>query len=256
MTVTISFNDCPVVELRRYTLLGGRLPDLLAVFEHHLIEPQEDSGMAVGGTFADEDDPDCFIWLRGFPDHSARVRALETFYGGPVWARQRDAANATMVDSDDVLVLRPTQPPHKPAAAVARGGPDDQPRPERVLVGTYGLSGAGAALENWFASAVIPELEDVLGTRVGAWRTDPTANGFPRLPVRNERVLTWLAVFPGGEARDEAAARLAAATVGQELERRTSWGRTFRLTPTARSAHPASEPPSSAARVAASAPPG
>jgi hypothetical protein len=212
--------------------------------------------MAVGGTFVDEDDPDCFIWLRGFLNHGARVLALETFYGGPVWARYRDAANATMVDSDDVLVLRPTQPSHKPAAAVARGGPDDRPRLERILVGTYGLSGPGAALQNWFASAAIPELEDVLGTRLSGWRTDPTANGFPRLPVRDERVLAWLAVFPGGEARDDAATRLAAATVGQELERRTSWARIFRLTPTARSAHPASEPPSSGARVAASKPAG
>ena len=121
MTITLRFEDCPLVELRRYTLHPGRLPDLLAIFERHLIEPQEDSGMTVGGTFADEDAPDCFTWLRGFADHGARVRALETFYRGPVWARCCDAANATMVDSDDVLVLRPTQPARGPAAAVPRG---------------------------------------------------------------------------------------------------------------------------------------
>lgn len=254
MTVTLRFEDCPVVELRRYTLRPSRLPDLLAVFERHLIEPQEDSGMAVGGTFADEDAPDCFTWLRGFTDHVARVRALETFYRGPVWARYCDAANATMVDSDDVLVLRPTQPAHEPPAAVARGGPDDRPRPERILVGTYGLAGDADGLENWFARTGSPAFEDVLGTRVTAWRTDPTPNGFPRLPVRDERALAFLAVFPDGDARDGAAARLAANDVGRELDRRTSWRRTFRLTPTSRSAHPATEPPRARAATRDAAP--
>ena len=243
MMVTLRFADCPLVELRRYTLHPGRLPDLLEVFERHLIEPQEDSGMTVGGTFADEDDPDCFTWLRGFTDHDARVRALETFYGGPVWARYSDAANATMVDSDDVLVLRPTRPERGPAAAVPRGQPDDRPRVERALVGTCGPAADADALEHWFATAGAPALDDVLGVRVTAWRTDPTPNGFPRLPVRDERALAWLAVFPDRDARDRAAARLAAADVGRELDRRTSWRRTFRLAPTARSAHPAAEPP-------------
>jgi hypothetical protein len=247
MMITLPFEDCSVVELRRYALHPGRLPDLLAVFERHLIEPQEDSGMTVGGTFADEDDPDCFTWLRGFADHGARVRALEKFYGGAVWARHCDAANATMVDSDDVLVLRPTQPARAPAAAVPRGGPEHRPGPERVLVGTYGLAAEADALENWFATTGGPALEDVLGTPLAAWRTDPTPNGFPRLPVRDERALAWLAVFPDAAARDGAAARLVAADVGRELDRRTSWQRTFRLAPTARSAHPAAEPPARAA---------
>ncbi len=232
-----------MIELRRYALHPGRLPDLLAVFERHLIEPQEDNGMTVGGTFADEDNPDCFTWLRGFADHGARVRALETFYCGPVWARYGHEANATMVDSDDVLMLRPTQPAHRPAAAVPRGGPDDRPRLERVLVGTNGLPADADAVEDWFATTGSSAFEEVLGTRVTAWRTDPTPNGFPRLPVRDERALAWLAVFPDGDARDTAAARLAAADVGRELDRWTSWRRTIRLAPTARSAHPAAELP-------------
>jgi NIPSNAP len=242
MTVALWFEDCPVIELRRYSLHPGRLPDLLAVFERYLIEPQERSGMTVGGTFADEDDPASFTWLRGFADHDSRVRALETFYLGPVWARHRDAANATMVDSDDVLLLRPTQPRRGPAPAVHRGGPDDRPRPERVLIGTHGLGAADAdAHERWFATTGCTAIAEILGARVAAWRTDPTPNGFPQLPVRDERALAWLAVFPDGDARDAAAARLAAADVTQDLVRRTTWQRTFRLAPTVRSAHPAAE---------------
>jgi hypothetical protein len=34
-------------------------------------------------------------------------RALEAFYGGPVWKAHSRAANDTMIDSDNVLLLRP-----------------------------------------------------------------------------------------------------------------------------------------------------
>ena len=47
------------------------------------------------------------MWLRGFESMAARGAALPAFYGGPVWRAHRDTANATMVDSDDALLLEP-----------------------------------------------------------------------------------------------------------------------------------------------------
>ncbi|MGW0809411.1 hypothetical protein [Nonomuraea sp. NPDC002799] len=44
--------------------------------------------------------------MRGFTGMPARRAALERFYGGPVWQAHRDAANATLLDSDDVLLPR------------------------------------------------------------------------------------------------------------------------------------------------------
>src|SRR5258706_9972228 len=63
--------------------------------------------MRVLGQFRDKDEPDRFVWLRGFRDMPSRAEALQSFYGGPVWKAHRSAANATMIDSDDVLLLRP-----------------------------------------------------------------------------------------------------------------------------------------------------
>src|SRR5260370_31411060 len=63
--------------------------------------------MRVLGQFRDSDDANRFVWLRGFRDMPSRAEALGAFYGGPVWKANRTAANATMVDSDDVLLLRP-----------------------------------------------------------------------------------------------------------------------------------------------------
>jgi hypothetical protein len=98
---------CPVVELRQYRLHPGQREVLISLFDRELVETQEAVGMAVLGQFRDLDDPDRFVWLRGFDDMPRRAQALRRFYGGPVWAAHKNQANATMIDSDDVLLLRP-----------------------------------------------------------------------------------------------------------------------------------------------------
>jgi hypothetical protein len=55
------------------------------------------------------DDPNRFIWLRGFADMTTRAQALHVF-GGP-FGKHREAANETMIDSDNVLLLRPADRP-------------------------------------------------------------------------------------------------------------------------------------------------
>ena len=100
---------CPVVELRQYALVPGQRETLIALFEREFIETQEARGMTVIGQFRDLNNPDRFVWLRGFDDMPTRARALHEFYGGPVWKTHREAANATMIDSDNVLLLRPAR---------------------------------------------------------------------------------------------------------------------------------------------------
>src|SRR5262249_34890767 len=99
-----------VLELRQYTLHPGGRDVLIDLFDREFVEPQEAVGMHVVGQFRDLDDPDRFVWLRGFTDMISRADALAAFYGGPVWQAHRGAANATMVDSDNVLLLRPVYP--------------------------------------------------------------------------------------------------------------------------------------------------
>src|SRR5260370_19944757 len=98
---------CPIVELRQYALHQGKRDVLIDLFDREFIEPQEALGMKVIGQFRDVDNRDRFVWLRGFHDMASRAQALQEFYGGPVWKAHREAANATMVDSDNVLLLRP-----------------------------------------------------------------------------------------------------------------------------------------------------
>lgn len=159
---------CNIVELRRYTLHPGTRETLIELFDRAFIEPQEAAGMAVLGQFRDLDDADSFVWLRGFPDMQSRRRGLEAFYGGPVWERHRDAANATMIDSDNVLLLRPTRPlDHDPTRRTTRGDAD-----RRLTISIHHVE-PGAAID-------MPS--DALATLV----TEHSPNTFPALPVRED----------------------------------------------------------------------
>lgn len=181
-----------VIELRQYTLHGGRRDELIALFERAFIEPQERVGAHVLGTFRDLDDPDRFVWLRGFRDMPARKIALEDFYCGPVWLAHRAAANATMVDSDNVLLLRqirwrddPDGPAHRSSASVIR-------------IAIQSLRGVDpAAFEAFFAATVQPRIIAAGGHVLATLTTETSANNFPRLPVREkDSVFVWLARFP------------------------------------------------------------
>ncbi|MEU1516660.1 NIPSNAP family protein [Streptomyces sp. NPDC005811] len=159
-----------IVELRRYTLHPGARETLIALFEREFVTGQQEAGITVGGRFRDLGDPDRFVWLRAFPDMERRRRALEAFYGGPVWARHRDAANATMADSDDVLLLR---------------GPGFLPEPgAREVTVTLCRPSDAAAFEAYAARH--------LGPGHALHRTEEAENDFPRLPVRTgEDVRVW-----------------------------------------------------------------
>jgi len=194
--------EAGVVEFRQYTLRPGQREVLIDLFDREFVESQEVQGMQVMGQFRDLDRPDLFVWMRAFRDMAARQRALEGFYGGPVWAAHRDAANATMIDSDNVLLLRPAWP----GAGQATG-----PRP---VAGTpaaaagvvdatvfYLREPAGPALLE-LARGLLSSILGDGGARQVAWYvTEPAANNFPRLPVREgEHVLLGLALFDSAEA--------------------------------------------------------
>lgn len=189
---------CPVVELRQYTLHPGRRDALIELFDREFVESQEEQGATILGQFRDLDDPDRFVWLRGFPDMRRRAEALEAFYGGPVWKAHRDAANATMVDSDDVLLLRPASPHGGfPAPASARPAPGEpHPSPPSVILATilYGHSPFDAAFTDFFDERVRPALAETGAEPLAYLESEHAPNTFPALPVRTgEEVFVWFA---------------------------------------------------------------
>lgn len=201
---------CPVVELRQYTLVPGERETLIALFEREFIETQEATGMTVIGQFRDLNNPDRFVWLRGFNDMEARAAQLGEFYGGPVWKAHRDAANATMIDSDNVLLLRPSSPTsgfHLEGARRAPLGSNTQR--EGLLVATiYHLGKTkGADFARFFERELRPHLAQVGISVLASFITETHRNTFPRLPVREDAsVFVWFSHFPDREAYEKAAA--------------------------------------------------
>ena len=76
---------------------------LIELFEREFIESQEALGMTLVGQFRDLDDPNRFVWLRGFADMTTRAQALHDFYGGPIW---KSPSRSSQRD-DDRLRQRP-----------------------------------------------------------------------------------------------------------------------------------------------------
>jgi hypothetical protein len=226
-------------------LASGARGALVELFERHLIEPQEAVGIRVGGTFCDLEDPDRFVWFREFPDMDARRRSLEAFYFGPVWREYREAANATMLDSDNVLLLRPTSPPHP-------GSPPAGPRPpadsvpltdEQVVVGVWEYP-SDERFTAWLATTAFSALEDVLATEVAAWQTEPAPSTFPALPVRDTNAFVWSASFPDATTAATATSRLAtdvlwAGSIAPRITAKIQQQQILRLQPTTRSQHQA-----------------
>ena len=191
-----------VLELRQYTLHPGRRDTLIELFDGELVEPQEAAGMRLYGQFRDLDDEDRFVWLRGFPDMATRAEALSAFYGGPVWREHREAANATMIDSDDVLLLRPAAADTGFDLPASR--PDAEPS-SLVTVTLYHLPPrAGDEFADLFLREVRPLLADLGAPPLACLRTEPSENNFPALPVRTgENVFAWVAAFADQDAHLE-----------------------------------------------------
>jgi hypothetical protein len=113
---------------------------------------------------------------------AARARALEAFYGGPVWKEHGPAANATMVDHTDVLLLKPAG-----GTAGFRFDPRLRPAPGSPAI----AGGVVIATIDHLSGPPSPDAAAEPGDAGGAailarLVTERARNGFPRLPVRED----------------------------------------------------------------------
>ncbi|HEY1994206.1 MAG TPA: hypothetical protein VGG81_07365, partial [Edaphobacter sp.] len=138
-------------------------------------------------------------WLRGFPDMNKRSHMLSAFYDGPVWRVHRDAANATMIDSDNVLLLRPCSPAEWTSANGAGMGSfgGDALRDPLIVANIHYVDrSAISEFAQFFDKTMRPALTNTGAEVIAVFETEAASNTFPRLPVREgETVLVWLAAF-------------------------------------------------------------
>jgi len=194
----------PIVELRMYTLHAGRRAELIELFEREFVESQEAVGIQVLGQFYDLDDPQRFVWLRGFNDMSARAQSLHAFYGGPIWKAHREAANATMIDSDNVLLLCRAHPTSGFSFKDGnRPAPDSRVEQGGFVIATiyYFDAPADPDFIDYFEDSIHPMLVAAGASILAYFVTEDSPNTFPALPVREgEYVFVWFAGFQDRDA--------------------------------------------------------
>jgi hypothetical protein len=203
---------CPIVELRQYTLHPGKRDVLIELFDREFVESQEALGMKIIGQFRDLDNPNRFVWLRGFRDMPSRAQALKDFYGGPVWKAHREAANATMIDSDNVLLLHLANPTWgfflesktRPPAG------SNETRSELIVAAIYYFDApVDAPFVQFFEKTVKPAVIGSVATVLAYFVTEDSENTFPALPVREgENVFAWFARFNDAAAYERHIAAL------------------------------------------------
>ena len=236
---------CPVVELRQYKLHPGKRDILINLFDREFIESQEAVGIKVIGQFRDVDHPDHFVWLRGFRDMTSRAKALTDFYSGPVWKAHREAANATMIDSDNVLLLRPAVPMSGFSLENTKRPPvgSDEVQTSLVVTTIYYFENPVAPDFISFFEQTLKPLATSLGATVSAYFvTENSENTFPALPVgAGENVFIWFSIFQNSAAYENYAAALSQSErwhgeisdgLGHYLDRAPE---VLKLSPTARS---------------------
>jgi NIPSNAP len=235
----------PIVELRQYELRPGQREALITLFDREFVDSQEELGIAVLGQFRDLDNPDRFVWLRGFETMPGRAEALSGFYGGPVWRASRSAANATMIDSDNVLLLRPASARSGfPAPGAARPTVRHTKSAASLVLATiyYRDRPFDDEFLDFFDSQARPALAEAGTEPLACLQTEYAENTFPALPVRaGEHAFVWFARFSSAAQ---------ASACEDRLSRSDSWQRRalpvlsamttgaperLRLAPTARS---------------------
>ena len=228
---------CSVVELRQYTLVRGGREVLISLFEEQFIETQEATGMTVIGQFRDLNNPDRFVWLRGFSDMVSRARQLEEFYGGPVWKKYREAANATMIDSDNVLLLRPARSQSGFSLENAKRPPVGARENANglILATIFHLTGSRDSFIELHKTEIVPVLTKHGALILATFVTENHPNTFPALPVREGvNVFVAFSRFANRDAYEQHASAVADSTRGKQSAL-IKTVETLLLAPTARS---------------------
>jgi hypothetical protein len=227
-----------VVELRQYTLYPSRRDDLIELFDREFVETQEATGMHIVAQFRDLDDPDRYVWIRGFTDMTSRTAALQAFYGGPVWKQHGPAAASTMIDSDDVLLLEPAFDgaglTHPPAPRPSGAGVDVPAA--TIVVTIHEVPEQPSTVEICEFATESDAIAEAHGARSLAWYVTETAeNTFPALPVRTDvSVVVNIAAFDDAEQHRAFVSRPTAP--GGDRSLHSTATSQLRLAPTGRSA--------------------
>ena len=177
-------------ELRNYSTRPGRRDALVDLFERHFLDAYEAAGARVVGTFMNQRDPDRWVWIRAFADNRARGEALDGFYRSPEWLARRAAANDTIADISDALLLRLRFGEF--ASLRAPDGDSGQPASVVECLRWFPREGQAARLADRVLADLVPLLARLGAIAAAVLESVALPNSYPRLPLREDAAVVVL----------------------------------------------------------------
>lgn len=183
-----------VLELRNYLLKPNTIENFRKLFNDRFVEPMKELEGFTVGQFRTNDDPDRFVWMRGFTDMKSRFNFLNAFYlSNPVWKKYRGDANAMIVNSDNVYLLRPLE---INKLKVNKAQHQFENKNAVVVVDFYVCNSTLGKTIALFETDFIPFLKSLKVNDVTLWVSEMSENDFPRLPVfQDKNLLVSITVF-------------------------------------------------------------
>jgi hypothetical protein len=93
-----------IVEVRKYTIKTGLRAKFIEFFETRAVPAMREVGMEIVGPLLDVENPDVFVFLRGFPSLEERDRMKKEFYEGELWINELEAIAMPMLERYEVIL--------------------------------------------------------------------------------------------------------------------------------------------------------
>jgi hypothetical protein len=196
--------DFQVIEFRRYTIKDGKREGFAEYFESYFPEAFQQMGAMAFGQFFERKNPVGFTWIRGFKNTDARAVVNAGFYYGPLWREHASTMNSLIVDSDNVLLLRPLSPERGVTIL-----PSVDPVTERkgaqgvVVAQIFAVKANSVDTFARQAEAAFADYRAAGAREAGVLITLDAPNNFPQLPVRTDGpYLVWLGIIKDNQTLD------------------------------------------------------
>jgi len=196
--------DYPVIELRRYSIKEGERERFTKRFESYFPEAIQQTGAIVAGEFLERANHSMFTWIRGFHDMDDRARLNAALYFGPVWKEHRSQMNELLVDSDNVLLLRPLDADRGVLVLPAVDPAKENSAQGVAVAQVFAIKPDAVQTFSQQAQAAFARYRAAGAHEAGLLVTLDAPNNFPQLPVRTDGpYLVWLGVLKDNQALEQ-----------------------------------------------------
>ncbi len=198
-------NDYRAIEFRRYIIKDGEREHFSQYFDSYFPEAFQQLGAIAHGEFYERDDPSRFTWIRAFHTIEDRAVVNSAFYYGAVWREHKATVNNLMLDSDNVLLLRPLSPATNIPVLPAVDPVFEEKGAQGIVIAEIFAVKTGEAEAFAKQAESIFAHYQIAGIRpAGILVTLDVPNNFPQLPVRTDGpYLVYLGIIKDNQTLEE-----------------------------------------------------